>query len=354
MEIKNVELFEIVCSLNLVAINILGSNFMKFSQFLSGLTLLMLFMLSIFSTSSLAIDVNGPFDIEIPVEPQQSNKMNSNNQQPNSQQSDSQQPNNQQHNNSNIRGAAAAQNELIQKAFKDMLVRATGQEKILTTKAVAKALTRIDDYVKQFSYRQSHEHGRTFRVQFNEYMVSDLIQQANFKIISHRNRPPVLVWAIVSQNNDHRWMGESNESDPIATQEFARIAKRLGISILFPLFDIDDGNLVTDQNVVNHQFDNIIEASKRYGAQSILVGRLSKQPSGWYAEWTLFKNGASETWDNSQLELNALLAESVEALTSHLETIEGYGNEPLDDNFHMTQLNVNSNLNMNSKFIILR
>ncbi len=308
---KNVIKKQVVEEKIIKKINIISLFLMIITFFLAG----------IFPISSFCLETIGQFDIEIPIV--KNPKLGS-----------------------GPIGTPAAQNELIQQAFKDMLIRVTGKEKIIESVPVNNAIQRMDDYVRKFSYYQSTE-GRVLRVQFNEILVKDLLNQANVKILDKpsQSRGPVLVWAFISENNSQRWIG--SEGEKATAEELNRISKKLGMSIVFPLFDINENNQVSEQNIINHEFGPVIEASKRYNASTILVGKLSKQNAGWHAEWTLIdrmdtdkakiegdqdvnkmnknsgemsknKSNHNETWDNTQTEFNSLISDSIEKLNEKL------------------------------------
>lgn len=210
----------------------------------------------------------------------------------------------------------AEQTELIKLAFKNMLVKASGSEKILNTQTVTSALPLVEDYIKQFSYQQPASGARMLQVKFNENKVSNLIESSGYKLLKG-NRPAVLLWLVVTENNTTQWVGGEFNQNIVNTLYVN--ANRYGIPILFPMFDLTDSAIVSEKNVLNGNLEKLQAASKRYNSDVLLIGKLSKQPSGWYAEWDLINNGNSDYWDNSETELDKTIKDGLEGVAHHLE-----------------------------------
>lgn len=232
------------------------------------------------------------------------------------------------------------QNELIQQAFKSVLVRLSGSEKIVTSAGAEKALANIDAYVEQFAYHESPAKERFLRVQFSEGKTAALVKQSGAPLMDE-SRPQVLVWALVSENNAAHWMAEDHKT---ATNELKVAAKRFGIPLVFPLFDLMDTSLISEEHLRNHQFDLFREASKRYNAKVIWLGNLSKSDSGWTAEWSLLSSGGNDalSWKATNPAVDQLMTESMQSLTSRIhemassDNIQEDWNENKEDNFDLS------------------
>jgi len=124
------------------------------------------------------------------------------------------------------------------------------------------------------------------------------------------DRPLTLVWLAVDWGQGEREIITAD--DPERTTQEARsidrnrllrerileIADQRGLPILFPLLDTTDLQSVTFSDIWGGFDDRIIDASERYGAYSILIGRVrpsSAQPN----RWTYVFDDDSRSWIGS-------------------------------------------------------
>jgi len=205
---------------------------------------------------------------------------------------------------------ATPQPQLIQQAFKDILVRLSGSEKILNDPRVTKAISEVDNYVSLFGYQIAADQQRVFRVRFDDVLMNQLIESTGQPILD-KKRPNVVVWLTTKQNDVTEWVGGESQNE--LSLELESMAKKRGLSLVLPLLDLTDTALVTEQKVWNEEFKAIETASKRYNAEQILIGRLSKQASGWYGQWTYLKDGQQLKWELSNAELSNLLKEALDS-----------------------------------------
>lgn len=206
---------------------------------------------------------------------------------------------------------------LIQQAFKDMLIRLSGTEKIISHVAVVKALAEVDNYVKQFSFHIDAKQERVFKVRFDDFLCRELLKNAGQPLLGAK-RPPVVLWLAMQQDNVTQWVGGDIQND--LSHQLAMLAEKRGLTLVYPLLDLTDTALVSEQQVWNEDLTALQAASKRYNADHILIGKLNKQPSGWYAQWTYVKEGKSIRWDMSNTELTAVFGEALDEFSNRLAT----------------------------------
>lgn len=208
--------------------------------------------------------------------------------------------------------------KLIQEAFKTMLVRASGSEKILTHATVVKALTEVDNYVTQFGFQMNANQERVLHVRFDEGLCRTLLTNAGQPVLSGAKRPPVVLWLTMQQDNAIQWV--SRETQKELSHQLEALADKRGLSLVYPLLDLTDTALISEQQVWAEDLNALQAASKRYNADNILIGKLSKQPSGWYAQWTYVKQGSSVRWDMSNQELAAVFGEALDEFSNRLSS----------------------------------
>ena len=201
-------------------------------------------------------------------------------------------------------------------------------------------------YVTQF---RPGEEG-TLWVSFDGEAIERVLR-ASGQMIWGADRPSTLVWLAVDWGQGEREMIAANDTDR-ATQEarsidrnrllrerILEIADTLGLPILFPLLDTTDLQGVTFSDIWGGFDDRIIDASERYGVNSILIGRIrpsSSQPN----RWSYVFADESRNWSGSPevvvAEIAAILAaefgvggdaplETVELNVSGVQTVNAYG-----------------------------
>ncbi len=216
------------------------------------------------------------------------------------------------------------QTELMQQGLKDVLVRLSGSDKILESPRVTGALSKIDYFVKQFSYEEPKEGGRILKVRFNEMPVNELVRSSGFSIsVAQGPKPSVLIWFVISENNMFHWVG--GEYQPAVAAQITAAAKRFNIPVVFPMYDLTDTNAISEQTIEKQDIEALMKGSDRYDADVILVGKINKQPAGWYAEWTIAGDFEPISYDITDGELSTLINEGIEELNSELGKLQSQG-----------------------------
>lgn len=207
-----------------------------------------------------------------------------------------------------------SQSELTQEAFKNVLVQISGSEKILTQPPIKKAMSAADSYVSRFSYKEDADKKRFFQVRFDETLVNELLRRNNAPILTQQ-RPSTTVWMVIDREHDNpHWV--SNDSETAIFQQMNADAKQRALPLMFPLLDLADTSFVSEKAVWNEDFTALQSASKRYNSEALWIGKISKQPSGWHGQWTLIFNGAAQTWDTTNENLEQLCRDAMDELAA--------------------------------------
>ncbi len=183
--------------------------------------------------------------------------------------------------------------------MRQVLLRVSGHSIVLTITAIEEALTHPTRYMQRYRYR-NHE-GPTgvqemvLRVRFDKHAINKLLRDNGMPVWG-RTRPAVLVWMVVDNHQSRILLG-NDVSNPAKTfiSEQARLR---GIPLRWPLLDLSDRASITTSDVWGSFEDTIINASRRYHTEAILVGRAYKTYDGsWNARWTLYNHGQREDWN---------------------------------------------------------
>ena len=187
-------------------------------------------------------------------------------------------------------------------ALKAVLVRITGQEGAADDEDLAALFPSADRYVQQF--RRGPED--TLIVTLDGNAIENLLRSASYPVWGN-DRPLTLVWLAVDRGVDGRSIISADESDvgmlnlPMAEGDRAlrdRVldaAERRGLPLLFPLMDAEDRQAVTFSDIWGGFDEALLRASRRYGATSILVGRI-RGDDFLNNRWTYFFGNEQITW----------------------------------------------------------
>lgn len=212
-------------------------------------------------------------------------------------------------------------NAAFEQAFIEVLVRVSGS---------SLASTRIDlrlapRYVQQYRYLlvkdpQTAETEQTepryqMWVQFNEGAVKKLLQD-NALPVWGQQRPAVMLWLAVRDGKNRYILREQDQS--AIKQAAEKEAARRGLPITWPRMDQDDRATVSFADVWGSFWGPVLRASKRYGVDSVMIGRMDWQGSSWKVDWSLVLDGQAQQWRLKALDLELLMASGVDVATDQI------------------------------------
>lgn len=220
-------------------------------------------------------------------------------------------------------------------ALAAVIVKLTGGEEALSVPGVDRALARARDFVEGVSYSSIGEAGsgqsqRTITVDLSQALVDSLLGDLGVPIWNI-NRPSILVWvAVQSSEGERRLMNpETDESMVTALIDFA---DSRGLPLIFPVLDFEDRRSLSVDNLWDLRTDAINLASARYGADSILAGRIHFTPTGELVGlWQFQFQGEAQVFDgldsNLQTYLEAPLVRVTEQLADYFALPSAMGFE---------------------------
>ncbi len=237
--------------------------------------------------------------------------------------------------------------EAYELALTEVLLRVAGSSLATDREAVAELFPSPRSYVMQF--RQGSRD--TLWVSFDGQAIEQVLRDAG-QTVWGADRPLTLIWLavdwgqgsreIIGADDPERTPSESRSIDRnrLLRERMLEIAERRGLPILFPLLDTVDLQGVAFSDIWGGFDERIIDASQRYEANSILIGRI--RPSSSQREnWTYYFSGERRAWNGPPEavvgQVADLLAaefavggdapiESVTLAVSGVVTIDAYGN----------------------------
>ncbi|MDQ7050536.1 MAG: DUF2066 domain-containing protein [Enterobacterales bacterium] len=99
------------------------------------------------------------------------------------------------------------------------------------------------------------------------------------------SRPVTILW-LALEDDFERQLVTSEEKHPAIVEAIHKNSLRRGIPVIMPLMDLEDELVVSISDVWGRFPTPIIEASKRYSADSIVFGRINKQAQIWVGRFS--------------------------------------------------------------------
>ena len=247
----------------------------------------------------------------------------------------------------------AERNRAFREALEAVLLKVTGDRRWLSAPVIQQAISNAQSYVEAISYSSEAaevstdavdpEQGeqmigdqqendvaslndsqtreiretRYINVNFAQSLLDDLLAGADIPVWDS-NRPSVLVWMALQNNEGERSMATA-DSNPEIISFMQKFAAERGLPIIFPVLDFEDRRALTEDAVWALDEDVIRRASERYGADSVLSGRLHFTISGELVGlWQFIFQGQAEVFDGFDEELESYLDEPLDRITNQL------------------------------------
>ncbi|MDR7018976.1 DUF2066 domain-containing protein [Aeromonas salmonicida] len=168
-------------------------------------------------------------------------------------------------------------------ALGDVLVKVTGKRDILTQPDVVKALAAPGEYVQHYGY-QDVGPVKFLKADFNVAKVNALISQSKFALLGPA-RPQMALWLVINEGERRILPDQSSDgwASALRTQSQA-----MGLPVSIPLMDLDDNMAVNATDVWGRFAAPILQASQRYGAEMVVLGKLTPEGDKWSIDWGLY------------------------------------------------------------------
>ncbi|WP_447837548.1 DUF2066 domain-containing protein [Aeromonas salmonicida] len=168
-------------------------------------------------------------------------------------------------------------------ALGDVLVKVTGKRDILTQPDVVKALAAPGEYVQHYGY-QDVGPVKFLKADFNVAKVNALISQSKFALLGPA-RPQMALWLVINEGERRILPDQSSDgwASALRTQSQA-----MGLPVSIPLMDLDDNMAVNATDVWGRFAAPILQASQRYGAEMVVLGKLTPEGEKWSIDWGLY------------------------------------------------------------------
>jgi len=193
--------------------------------------------------------------------------------------------------------------QLKELALQQVLIKVSGNPQINKLDESQQLLKKTQSLLSQFGYRNI-EDKRYFVAVFDPSKINQALKEMQQPVWGE-TRPQTLVWLVVDSDGERTLISDTmvnGNQDELLSVALTTVQQQRGISLRFPLMDLDDNLAVSLSDVSGQFFDQIALASERYDARHFNVANL-KQENGntWNLEWAL-------VYSNPQSKKNQVVA----------------------------------------------
>ena len=192
---------------------------------------------------------------------------------------------------------------------------------------------------------------RFINVDFSATLINELLLEAKIPVWDS-NRPSVLVWMTLQDEAGERSL-LSSETNPEIVSLIRDFADDRGLPIIFPVLDFEDRRNVTEDTIWSLDEAVIRQASMRYGADSIMSGRLHFTAGGdLVGVWQFIFQDQTLMFDGVDQELKPYLNAPFDKITTQLASY--FAIVPETSDFEIVQLRIDGigNLQAYSSLVI--
>lgn len=161
--------------------------------------------------------------------------------------------------------------QAIKKALQGVFLKIGGKKSVLIHDVLKKAQKNASRYVSQYRYQRKDE-TLSLVVSFDENKVNQVFKEANLALWGSL-RPQVLLWLIDEQGISRNIV--ASDDDTIIPASVNDFSIQRGLPIVMPLMDLTDNEQVVLSDFWGYFPEQILQASQRYFADTIVVMRVS-------------------------------------------------------------------------------
>jgi hypothetical protein len=185
----------------------------------------------------------------------------------------------------------------IRRAMGKLLTRVTGRRDAGWDPDLADLVEGADQYVDAVGFETADK----LMVRFDGAAVERALTQLN-RPVWGPERPLTLIWVAVDGPLGERgilaadevgqgWSPQMTDLMRAVREQLQSVADERGLPVTLPLLDLEDLSKVSFADIWGGFTDRIEQASSRYGADAVLIGRARPSDYGLEVRWTLVERG---------------------------------------------------------------
>ena len=216
----------------------------------------------------------------------------------------------------------------VKSAMRIVLVKLTGDRNAASRTALSPLILDAEKYLLQYRYietppaqTESGDNVDTLQlwVRFDETALNAALRDLGIPVWG-KERPSILVWLAVEDATGRHLVSLEEKPDYVDVLE--RKAKSRGIILVFPLLDLEDTSKLRASDVWGGFQRPILDASRRYHADTVLVGRVeSPVPDIWEGQWTAYTGDTINSWSAEGDLPDAVLDEGIDGVVDMLASV---------------------------------
>lgn len=188
-------------------------------------------------------------------------------------------------------------------ALNEVLTRVSGSELVADKLLVDELFPNPAAYVVQFRRGSGED---TLWVSFDGEAVENTLRQAG-QTVWGSDRPLTLIWLAVDWGQGDREIIAADDPEQISDrsrsinrnhrlrERLLEFAERRGLPVVFPLLDTEDLQNVSFSDIWGGFDERLLDASQRYDAGSVLIGRI-RPGSSQLPRWSYYFGGEERAW----------------------------------------------------------
>jgi uncharacterized protein len=212
----------------------------------------------------------------------------------------------------------------IRKGLEQVLIKVSGNPEILSSLNLKLSSNDLIMLVQEYGYFKPDGTDQSMvKISFDHEGINQLLKKAR-KPIWEAERASVLVWATFEAPGKPPEIIDSESTNPVRNLMNIMTRKR-GISLIFPLMDLTDLNMVSVNDIETMALPTLQNASKHYNCDRILVLRVIQSATGYSAQ-AKFIPGHDELYWNLQdpaisSVLNKIVTQMADSLAKRYSTV---------------------------------
>jgi hypothetical protein len=204
-----------------------------------------------------------------------------------------------------------SESDAINAAFVQVITALTGSTNSRNNALIKQGLLSAEEFVSHLASTQREDEQPVLQVRFDQVAVDQLLTQAGLPIWG-AERANLLAWLVIERQGMQELIGDDDDEAAVLLRQHTELR---GIPLVLPLMDLTDQSQVSISDIGGRFWQPIVEASQRYQAQGIVIGRVYQTIDGyWHGQGQLKLPDGTETWQLQAAELKVMLARLSEEL----------------------------------------
>jgi hypothetical protein len=132
-----------------------------------------------------------------------------------------------------------------------------------------------------------------------------------------QNRPLILAWIVYEAPKSTPEM-ISNDSVNAITNLLKQNAEERGLPLMLPVMDMTDLNQISTKDVAEFAIPKLIDASKRYTSDAMLIGHITQNTNEFVSQWKLIFGNNQWNWNFSDKNIANIIPLLINNLTHEM------------------------------------